>query len=70
MIIYNIADKIREELKGDFYSSGMIIFGSVKQEEQMTFKSTVNKTKYAVALNYDTHIDLSILKSDSPAVNK
>ena len=70
MIIYNISEKIREKLKGDFYCSGMIIFGSSKQEKLLTFESLVNKTKYAVALTFESHIDLQILNSESSIVNK
>jgi len=70
LIIHNVADQIRKELNGDFYSSGNTIFGSFKCEKQITFQSIVNKKKYALALNYHKHIDLQILKSESNIVNK
>ena len=58
MIINNLSSLIREKLKGDFYTSGMNVFGYTKREELMTFETTANKTKYAVSMNFDNEINL------------
>ena len=54
MIVFSIQDKIKEHLEGDFYTSGMIVFGNKKIEDLLTYETVVNKTKFAVAMNYDT----------------
>jgi hypothetical protein len=37
MIVNNISGDIRDKLGGDFYTSGMTVFGNVKLEGLVTF---------------------------------
>jgi hypothetical protein len=58
MIINNISTEIRDKLGGDFYTSGMTVFGNKKLEGLITYSTTVNKRKFAVSMNYDAQINL------------
>lgn len=53
MIINNISGDIRDKLGGDFYTSGMTVFGNKKLEGLISYSTTVNKRKFAVSMNYD-----------------
>jgi len=53
MIINNISGDIRDKLGGDFYTSGMTVFGNSKHEGLISFSTTVNKRKFSVSMNYD-----------------
>jgi len=53
-IICSLSSEIKEKLNGDFYTSGMIVYGNKKIDKLITFETKVNRTKYSVALNFDT----------------
>lgn len=70
MILKEITGDMKEKFGGDFYTSGMTVFANAKVEGLNTFTCNVNKTDFAVKMDFDTHVNLEDLYSTDENVNK